>query len=195
MQDAAEKWDAIYRDRTQLPAPPTRVLAENVHLLPAGGDALELACGLAGNATLLAQRGFRARAWDISAVVTTRLAEFARAQDLPLEAEVRDLTAAPPPPDSADVIVVAHFLDRALFPAILAALRPGGLLFYQTFTQTRTTGAGPQNPAFRLERNELLALCAGLQILVYREEEESGDVTQGLRDEAMIVARRPAGAQ
>lgn len=195
MQDPAEKWDAIYRDRTQLPAPPTRVLAENVHLLPEGGDALELACGLAGNATLLAQRGFRTRAWDISAVVTARLAEFAREQELPLQAEARDLAASPPPPDSADVIVVAHFLDRDLFPHILAALRPGGLLFYQTFIRTRTTGAGPQNPAFRLAPNELLALCSDLRVLVYREEADAGDVTQGLRDEAMIVARRPENPQ
>jgi SAM-dependent methyltransferase len=194
MQDPAAKWDAIYRDRTQLPAPPTRVLAENVHLLPAGGDALELACGLAGNATLLAQRGFRARAWDISAVVTERLTQFARDQGLPLQAEVRDLAASPPPPDSADVIVVAHFLDRDLFPHIIAALRPGGLLFYQTFIRARMSGAGPQNPAFRLAPNELLELCDELRVLVYREEDDAGDLTLGLRDEAMIVARRPASS-
>lgn len=191
MEDPREKWDAVYRDKTQLPSPATRVLAENLHLLPESGDALELACGLAGNATLLAQRGFRAHAWDISPVVIHRLTEFARERGLPLIAEARDLTAAPPHPDSWDVIMVAHFLDRGLFPSIKAALRPGGLLFYQTFTRTSATGAGPRNLDFRLATNELLALCSGLEVLVYREEGLAGDIRQGLRDEAMIVARRP----
>ncbi|MDX9739676.1 MAG: methyltransferase domain-containing protein [Gammaproteobacteria bacterium] len=190
MEDAREKWDAIYRDKTQLPAPATRVLAENLHLLPEGGDALELACGLAGNATLLAQRGFSAHAWDISPVVTARLTEFARANGLPLQAQARDLVASPPQPNSWDVIVVAHFLDRGLFPFITAALRPGGLLFYQTFTRSSVTGTGPKNLDFRLASNELLSLCAGLEVLVYREEGLAGDIRQGLRDEALIVARR-----
>jgi tellurite methyltransferase len=191
MEDAREKWDAIYRDRSRLPSPPTRVLAENLHLLPEDGDALELACGLAGNAVLLAERGFRTQAWDISPVVTGRVQEFARERGLPLTAEARDLIASPPPANRWDVIVVAHFLDRGLFPAIRAALRPGGLLFYQTFTRTSLTGTGPKNPDFRLATNELLSLCSGLEVLVYREEGLAGDVSQGLRDEAMIVARRP----
>ncbi len=35
-------------------------------------------------------------------------------------------------PESFDVIVVSHLLDRTLAPALVAALRPGGLLYYQT---------------------------------------------------------------
>lgn len=191
MEDTREKWDSIYRDKAQFPSPATRVLAENLHLLPEGGEALELACGMAGNAVLLARRGFRTHAWDISPVVTGRLQEFAGEQGLPLTAEARDLVASPPPPNGWDVIVVAHFLDRGLFPSIKAALRPGGLLFYQTFTRTSLTGTGPKNLDFRLATNELLSLCSGLEVLVYREEGLAGDVRQGLRDEAMIVARRP----
>lgn len=191
MEDARAKWDAIYNDKAQVPGAPSRVLAENRHLLPAAGEALELACGLAGNAVLLARHGLRTRAWDISAVAIERVAQYARAQGLPLECEARDLLQRPPAPASCDVIAVAHFLDRGLFPHILAALRPGGRLFYQTFTRTRVTGTGPGNPEFRLADNELLRLCAGLEILVYREEGLAGDLGQGLRDEAMIVARRP----
>lgn len=192
MEDARGKWDAIYSGRPGgIPGNPSRVLVENRHLLPADGDALELACGLAGNALLLARQGLRTRAWDISAVATARVAEYAREQALPLTAETRDLLRDPPPPSEWDVIAVAHFLDRGLFPHIVAALRPGGLLFYQTFTRARIGDAGPSNPEFRLAAGELLVLCAGLEVLVYREEGLIGDLGKGLRDEAMIVARRP----
>lgn len=192
--DARVKWDAIYSGKAGEPGAPSRVLAENRHLLPAGGEALELACGLAGNAVLLAGLGLRTRAWDISAVAAERVAAYARQHGLPLESEARDLLQHPPAPESCDVIVVAHFLDRALIPHIIAALRPGGLVFYQTFTRSRVSDAGPGNPEFRLAENELLALFSGLQLLVYREEGRVGDIGQGFRDEAMIVARKPGAA-
>jgi tellurite methyltransferase len=36
-----------------------------------------------------------------------------------------------------DVIVVSRFLDRTLSDAIIDALKPDGLLFYQTFTRDK----------------------------------------------------------
>jgi hypothetical protein len=37
-----------------------------------------------------------------------------------------------------DVIVVSYFLYRPLLPPISQALKPGGLLFYQTFIKSVT---------------------------------------------------------
>lgn len=191
MKDPREKWDSIYRKGRDVPGNPSRVLEENAHLLPAGGDAIEIACGLAGNAALLARAGFRTRAWDISPVVVGQINDYARAHGLPLEGEARDMTMAPPEAGSCDVIVVAHYLERALVPTIVAALRPGGLVFYQTFTRTKVSATGPSNPDFLLADGELRALFAGLDLLVYREEGTAGDTARGLRNEAMIVARKP----
>lgn len=188
MNDARSKWDAIYSRKQDLPATPDRVLVENRHLLPRRGSALEIACGLAGNAVLLAGNGLSTLAWDISAVALRRVAEYARREGLPIVCETRDVTAEPPPPDSFDVIVVTHFLERSLTPYITAALRPGGLLFYQTFTRTRVTESGPGNEAFRLDDGELLALFRDLRPLVYREEGRVGDIGRGFRDEALLVA-------
>lgn len=101
------------------------------------------------------------------------------------------MVAAPPTPDSFDVIVVSRFLERALCPAIAAALRPGGLLFYQTFVRDDVGAHGPANPAYRLERNELLRLFPQLTLRLYREEGRVGDVTRGVRDEAWLIAQRP----
>jgi SAM-dependent methyltransferase len=167
-------------------------VTENRHLLPERGDALEIACGLGGNTVLLAERGLATRAWDISGVAMARLADYARSRGLPLECEARDVVANPPAPGSCDVIVVAHFLDRVLIPHIVRALRPQGLVFYQSFTLERVTDTGPSNPQFRLADNELLALFAGLRVLAYREEGRIGDIGQGFRDEAMIVAQKRA---
>ncbi len=190
MSESRDKWDAIYSQKTGFPGAPTRVLAENAHLLPRAGDALEIACGRAGNAVLLAERGLVTRAWDISAVAIRQINDYALARGLPLTGEARDMTEQPPAPASCDVLVVAHYLDRGLVPDLIAALRRGGLLFYQTFTRTRVTEAGPGNPEYRLADNELLALFSPLRVLVYREEGRVGALDQGLRDVAMIVAQK-----
>ncbi|HKK04584.1 MAG TPA: methyltransferase domain-containing protein [Gammaproteobacteria bacterium] len=187
--DMRAKWDARYRDAGGRGAPAV-VLAGNAHLLPERGRALDMACGLGSNALLLAERGLTVEAWDLSPVAIDRLNADAAEQGLSLQGTVRDVVAEPPLPASFDVIVVAHFLERSLCPAISAALRPGGLLFYQTFTRARVTDTGPGNPAFRLERNELLHLFADLSLVVYREEARIGKLTQGFRDQAMLVAQK-----
>ena len=184
------KWDARYREASQ-PRPPAAVLSENQHLLPPRGTALDLASGLGANALLLARHGLDVSAWDFSSVAVDRLRAVAIAHGLEVDAQVRDLSTSPPEPASFDVIVVTHFLDRALAPAIAAALRPGGLLYYQTFVREKVSDMGPSSPHFRLGRNELLALFDGLIVRVYRDEGTLGDVRVGLRDEAMLVAQHP----
>jgi SAM-dependent methyltransferase len=167
------------------------VLWENQHLLPATGRALDLACGLGGNALLLAACGLETWAWDISDIAVARVQAATQQRGVALHAEVRDVVACPPCAESFDVIVVSRFLDRDLAPALIEALRPAGLLFYQTFTQV-TVGdtKGPMNPAYRLAPQELFTLFHPLRILVYREEGNVGDTTCGWRNEALLVAQK-----
>ncbi len=186
-----EKWNARYRAATG-ERQASRVLEENLHLLPAAGRALDLACGLGGNAILLAQQGLQVDAWDIADVPIAALQELALRQQLSIQAEVRDVEANPPGPETFDVIVVSYFLDRDIIPALIQALKPGGLIYYQTFTRQRVSDRGPQRAEFRLAEQELLQLFSGLQILFYREEGCVGDVQKGLRDEAQLVGRKQA---
>ena len=183
------KWDERYRGNDR-PLQPAAVLAENAHLLPLQGKALDLACGLGGNALFLAERGLAVSAWDLSPVAVERLRTAAAARGLTIDAQVREVIAFPPQPAAFDVIVVAHFLERALAPAITAALRRGGLLFYQTFCREAVTDRGPSEPEYRLAPNELLRLFRGLLIRVYREEGRLGDVSRGFRDLTQLVAER-----
>jgi SAM-dependent methyltransferase len=183
-------WNARYQEIAGVPQA-AYVLWENQHLLPATGRALDLACGLGGNALLLAARGLDTWAWDISDIAVARVQAAAQQRGVTLHAEVRDVVACPPCAESFDVIVVSRFLERALVPALMEALRPAGLLFYQTFTQV-TVGdvKGPMNPAYRLAPQELFRLFHPLRILVYREEGSVGDTTRGLRNEALLVAQK-----
>lgn len=187
---AQHTWNTRYSEHTStLRVAP--VLADYQHLLPRLGQALDLACGLGGNALCLAAHGLDTWAWDVSDVAVARVQNLAQQRGLTLHAEVRDVVAAPPTPASFDVIVVSRFLERALAPALMDALRPAGLLLYQTFT-TVTVGEayGPRNPAYRLAPQELLTLFRGLHVVVYREEGDIGDSTQGLRNEALLIAQK-----
>ncbi len=185
------KWDDRYRARTGLPTA-ALVLSENAYLLPPQGRALDLACGLGANALFLARHGLTVEAWDLSPVAIERLTEQAASLSLSVQARVRDVVAQPPEPESFDVILVSHFLERSLTPALATALRPGGLLFYQTFTREAVSDCGPSSPAYRLATNELLELFPGLIVRAYREEGRVGDLSRGCRDLALLVAQRPS---
>ncbi len=182
-------WNQRYGE-TQLTQQPARVLSDHLHLLPRHGKALDLACGLGANALLLGQQGLETWAWDISPVAIKRLDEAAQQTGLSVHTETRDVILQPPQPDSFDVIVVSRFLERSLAPALQAALRSGGVLFYQTFTKLRVTEGGPRNPHFLLEDNELLHLFAALKVRVYREEGLLGELDSGFRNEAMLIAQK-----
>ena len=182
-------WDSRYGASDQLPAA-AEVLAENAHLLPIAGRALDLACGLGANALLLASCGLEVWAWDYSATAIEKLAQKAKTENLPVWAEVHDVVAQPPAPASFDVIVVSRFLERTLAPALCAALKPGGLLFYQTFTTIKANDSGPSNPDYLLGDNELVKLFSDLRLRVYREENRLGDLNKGLRNMALLIAER-----
>jgi SAM-dependent methyltransferase len=187
-----DKWEQRHASGHEGNPEPARVLADYAHLLPARGRALDLACGRGGNALFLARQGLETLAWDFSAVAIESLNVAARRADLALAAEQRDVVENPPESSGFDVIVVSHFLDRGLIPKLIAALRPGGLVYYQTFLRESAAAEGPRNPAYRLGANELLELFAPLHVLAYREDGLVGDPAQGFRNEALLVAQKRA---
>ena len=189
MQSVKEKWNRIYARSAGVPVV-TAVLAENAFLLPPSGQALDLACGLGANALFLARSGLAVSAWDIAEDAIAKLAAAAERQGLALRAEVKAIDAQAFAEQQFDVIVVSRFLVRELGPAICNALAPGGLLFYQTYTQAKVSPVGPSNPAFLLQPAELVQLFSPLQLLYFRDNGLQGDCTQGLRNEAQYIGKR-----
>lgn len=194
-QTTLSKWDQRYQQSTS-PGTPCRVLAENLHLLPQRGKALDLACGLGANALCLATQGrdvqdLEVHAWDSSAVALEKLAGFAATQNLTVHTLQRDVETSPPEAGSFDIIVVSQFLYRPIMPTLTAALRPGGLLFYQTFHQNKLATKGPSSPDYLLTRNELLCSFRDLLTVYYREDHQAGDLQQGLRDCSYYIGQQP----
>lgn len=178
-----EKWDALHAARPLDEHPvPCRLLSEWDRLLPASGDALDLACGAGGNALLLAGRGLRVTACDLSSAATRRVRERALRDGQTLEIVTGDGAAALQSASRYDVIVTSRFLDRCLMPLIVRALRPKGLLYYQTFTVDTPPGRGPRNPLYKLKRRELIRTFGAFDVQVLFYSEENG--------EACLIARK-----
>ena len=190
-QKAKNKWNSIYSDTEIKNQKVSKMLIENAHLIETSGQALDLACGTGGDAIFLAEKGFTVDAWDISDTVVKNISDYAEENDLEINAEARDINQSPPLSSLYDLITVAHYLERSLVPVLIDSLKPGGLLFYQTFTREVTPSySGPSNPDFRLGENELLSLFADLKVIVYREESLLGDINRGFRNEAFLVAQK-----
>ena len=189
------KWNNIYQQSQVGEGEPVWVLKEFSHLLPVNGKALDIACGLAPNGVHLARLGLQVEAWDISDVVVEKINQYAEANKLKLVGKTVDFSSAGIPESSFDVIVVSHYLERSLAPVIVKALRPGGLLFYQTFVKDVTPSySGPSNPDFRLDANELLKLFSDLKLVAYREEATIGVLDEGLRNVAAYIGQKDSAS-
>ena len=182
------KWDRIYSEKTNL-SNPAEVLVHNTHLIGETGRALDLACGLGQNSLWLAQRGFVVDSWDISQVALDNL-ERAGTQDLSIHTKQVDISAASLPRETYDLIVITRYLDRSLADAIVGALRPKGLVCYQTFTVEKDRAKGPSNPKFLLQPNELLSMFTTLRVISFKDEGQVGDCSAGLRGESYLIGQK-----
>ena len=190
MDAVISKWNHIYNESGQECYPAIQVLIENDFLLPVTGTALDLACGLGANAFFLAELGLAVTAWDISSVAIDKLTAYAVQQGLNINARQKKITAESFTGCCFDVIVVSRFLDRSLSDAIIGALKPDGLLFYQTFTREKTSRKPPNNPDYLLAENELLDMFSPLKVIFYRDNALIGEQLRGLRNEAQFIGQK-----
>lgn len=171
-------------------AGPSSWLLENADLLPGGGRVLDVACGQGRHALLLAAAGFDVTAVDRDGAALDRLRGHAERLELPIVVRLLDLeTDDPPPlvPDEGapfDVVLVTRYLHRPLFPRIIDAVGPDGLLIYETFLEQQATRGRPTNPDFLLKPGELTDLVRPLVVLRERE----GDIEGAFL--SAVVARR-----
>jgi tellurite methyltransferase len=156
---------------------PAAWLVDNRDLWPARGRVLDVACGKGRHALLLAQSGLHVRAIDANADAIAALRSEAERLGLQIDTAVVDLETDPPPPlgeSLCDMILVFNYLHRPLMPAIRAAVKPGGRIFYETFTTRQAERGKPRNPAFLLKDGELQELMKPFVILRSREGDIDG---------------------
>ncbi len=163
---------------------PSAWLQRWAHLLPPDGAVLDLACGSGRHLRWLAERGWRCTGVDRDAQALAGLQGLAGAELI--EA---DLEAAPWPLAGRrfDAVLVFNYLWRPLWPQLIAALAPGGVLVYETFADGQQTLGKPSRPDFLLQPGELLARCDGLRIVAY----EHGLDAPPPRFVQRVVAVRP----
>src|ERR1700719_4185017 len=119
------EWDERHRGRTAGEAEP--FLAEMLARIPRG-VVLDVAAGRGRNAVALARAGHSVVAVDYSVEGMRLLAATAREARLAIWPIVANLDSFHLKDESFDAIVNINFLDRALFPNFVRALRPGSVL-------------------------------------------------------------------
>ena len=160
-------------------------------LVRAGGTVLDVAAGRGRHARFFLDRGHRVTAVDRDAAL---LADFPAGIET-IAADLEDGSPWPLAGRRFDAVIVINYLHRPLFPALLAALAPGGVLIYETFGRGNERFGRPAHPDFLLEPAELLvAFGQDLQVVAY----ECGRVeAEAHRPRPAVVQRlcavRPSG--
>jgi len=166
---------------------PSAWLQRWAHLLPAGGRALDLACGSGRHLRWLVTQGLHATGIDRDATALAASADLAQAGTAELITADVENGPWPCPGRQFDAVVVTNYLWRPLWPQILDSLAPGGVLMYETFADGNQTVGKPSRPDFLLQPGELITRCAGLRIVAY----EDGFADAPARFLQRVVAVRP----
>jgi SAM-dependent methyltransferase len=146
---------------------PSEWVARWAPRISAGARVLDVASGRGRHARWLAARGHPVDALDRDADALGALAGIAGVTTYCADIEAG---AWPCEPGVYGGVVVTNYLHRPLFPALLAALAPGGVLIYETFAAGNERYGRPSNPAFLLRPGELLEVVRGrLRVIAYED--------------------------
>ena len=177
--------------------PPARFLSQQLHRLPKG-TVLDVAAGRGRHTLFLSSLGYQVEAIDRDAEALALLLTSARSQNL-AGVTTRTLDLEPPPPHAPslghtqyDAVVVFFYLHRPLFPHLRDALKPGGVLLYETFLiENHVRHHHPKRREFCLAQGELLDLTSGLRLLHYDEGLHEGTQDREPAYTAQLVAQKP----
>jgi SAM-dependent methyltransferase len=201
-RDEKTLWDRRYREGSHSSLEPDSFLADAYSRFLAQrspGDALDVAGGAGRNALWLAHRGWQVRLIDGSEAGIALANENARILEARtgsaaarrlsgrIETQLLDLNSTRSLGQSQyDLILVFFYLQRALFPALSAGLKPRGLLIYKTYTiEQQRFHSGPRNPDYLLQPGELQEAFRSLRVLHYQERLASAATAE-------LVAEKPA---
>ena len=164
-----EKWNHKYGVPEYITGKePVEWLGDHSGLLSGKGYALDIACGEGRNAVFAAEKGYGTLAVDISTNGLAKAHALADEKGVTIETCLADLDSWKIEQNAFDLILCFNFLDRQIFPAIKNGLKPGGLIFYETFTIDYLKYSSFKRD-WVLEHNELLDAFSELRILYYRE--------------------------
>jgi len=129
--------------------------------LIAKGTVLDVACGFGRNARWIAARGLEVVAVD-RAPQTIPGVRF-------VQADLEGNEPWPFPGERFAGVVVTNYLHRPLFPKLIAAIAPGGVLIYETFMAGNERFGRPSNPDYLLRPGELFEAIGSLHIIAFEQ--------------------------
>ena len=135
---------------------PSSWIVQWAGLIAANASVLDVAAGGGRHSRFFADRGHKVTALDRD---TSRLAPYPGIEIV--QADLEDGSPWPLPGRTFGAVVVANYLHRPLFAALLDALAPGGVLLYETFMEGNERFGRPSQPDFLLKDGELLELVRG----------------------------------
>jgi dihydroneopterin aldolase len=175
---------------------PAPFLLHQLGRLPKG-RVLDVAAGRGRHALHLLSQGMQVEAIDRDQEALAAMDAVAKSRHLSgLTTRVVDLEENQDRPASLgyeryDAIIVLFYLHRPLFPALMDALKPNGVLLYETFTiENHFRRQHPRRWEFCLAQNELLRLTSPLLVLHYDEGEHDGGHGSESSYTARLVAQK-----
>ncbi len=165
------------------------VLMPNHDLKP--GKGVDIACGSGRDMVYLATQGWQMLGIDYLSGALQRAEALAKRNQVSIQTLLRDMETAPNPfadlPEAGfDLVHVARYLHRPLFPALQQLVAPGGVVVYQTFMQGAEKFGSPRNPNYLLKPGELASVFANMEILL-----DAVEYLDDGRPVSAFVARRP----
>jgi len=179
-----ERWDRAFAQGRHTGAAVPRWLDDFDAVLPKTGRALDVAAGAGRAARYWAARGLTTLAVDVSPVGLELAREAAARAGLALDTRALDLETELLPDGHFHAISCFHYLQRSLFPALVARLAPGGVLVCEIATVRNLERHASPSARFLLHPGELAELCRPLAIVTQQEDWFDGSSL------ARVIARR-----
>lgn len=155
--------------------PPSEWLIRFSPLIRPGATVLDLACGRGRHSRWLAEHGFLVHAVDRNE------AALASLTDVPnITTHHADLENDPWPftGQRFEAVVVTRYLHRPRMANLLQLVADGGLLIFETYMAGQERFGKPNNPAFLLQRDELLRWLEGWHIVAFEQGETANSMLQ-----------------
>jgi len=179
-----QQWEQHYQDKTKDELqPPDTLLIDNKKMLT-GGTALDIAMGSGRNALFLAECGYQVTGIDRAESAVQLAQHTAHKRGLTLDTITADILDVDLGTDRFDLIANFYFLERDLIPRIKQALKPGGLVFFETFTSYGIPRDDPRYRKFLIDPNELLTMFSDSFIMYYFER------VKGSKAVASMIAKK-----
>lgn len=171
------KWDERFRGEDfVLGTDPSPYLAENIEFVKSlvpGWKALDIACGEGRNSIFLAKEGFAVTGLDISDAGLEKAGKWMERERLLIDfrmVNLEDYDIA----ETYDLIINFNFLLRDLIPKEVAALRPEGVIVFDTILDSPFVPTSHKKE-FLLRPGELFSVFSAFPGKIFFPEERLHD--------------------